>query len=275
MVAVRNIARVPATPREATIEHASQRADKYRGASTTTPRGMYNAPAHPTSSARASASSTSSVNTRPGHRARVSAVVKHVAPSSSSSSSLNASMSATRRALNARRKSTPCLADRAGRTIPGARATASFRRSPVFLPTLSRQPPSASSHRAFNTTSSASSAFTAREIKRFAAATPSRPRQIIFPRGVYGCNNPAATPDAPPAMPRASMSVTSNAVPRALAPSSSSNASATPANPAPTTAVLRGTAFEPPCARHLTSARAPCATARAPCAVMQSHIVPS
>jgi hypothetical protein len=82
---------------------------------------------------------------------------------------------------------------------------------------------------------------------------------MIFPRGVYGWRRPAATPDAPPAMPFSSNRWTStglrlddgeaDASAVAMAGGSSRPsahrsrmwyAAATPANPAPMTAILRG-----------------------------------
>ena len=116
--AMRNVARVPAAPRDASMPHASQSAVKYLGASTTTPFGTNIPPAH--ASPFLSASMTSLVNSNPGHIATTSSVVTRFTANASSSSS------SPRPAFAA--KSLPCFADLAGRTIPGALATRSPRR---------------------------------------------------------------------------------------------------------------------------------------------------
>mmetsp|Transcript_9911 Transcript_9911/g.41596 ORF Transcript_9911/g.41596 Transcript_9911/m.41596 type:complete len:287 (-) Transcript_9911:224-1084(-) len=110
-------------------------------------------------------------------------------------------------------RSRACFSDRAGRHTPARRAMARprFSRGETVGRVFFFSSPFTSSRSAVASIAVASiarSAFSAASTSSSVAATPSVPRHIIFPRGVYGCNKPAATPEAPPATRFSSMSVT-------------------------------------------------------------------
>jgi hypothetical protein len=245
---------------------AFQRAERYRFESRTTPSGMCSAAAAgeaDRSAARrrslalfnfdissisfsmnAIGFATSSGTSTPGRMAR-SRLQSIATPSPPAVADAGANLARSR----------ACFRFLAGRTVPLRHAIASPRlRSAVLVVVVASSSSSVAAPES-NLRSASSAAATSASV----AATPSTPFQMIFPRGVYGWRRPAATPDAPPAMPFSSNRWTSTGLrlddgeadASAVAVAGGSSrpsahrsrmwyAAATPANPAPMTAILRG-----------------------------------